>query len=601
MSDPTPGAACLRTTGDDLPDSGNLASQPIPIPPHHFNEQQQQQQQQQNQQRLDHGQDNDHEHLVPRSLPSSLPSLAAVLADAGHAHPNDCGSNGDRHAHETDQEQGQHTRSKSQPALGLDQPSSPAPLLHRRTGSGCGGCYSRRTSADATHCTDCSRTGLRRTIANNTKDRSSDDLSSFLDFAISATGLVESLHARGLAHGQLGPGSFQWQPSGCGSGLLTADLALPANNNNNNNNNNSSSNNNRGHPQRRENYTSPGRLSVDRVGSSSSPMIAQNIDNNSSHSSQSNSRAMPIRKQPHTGDSSVPPRRASQPSQERRFSLSLDCTHLGFGDLANTATAPTPAAADTNGVSPSGARGGLRDSQPTMATIPPLTGSDSVVPHSPLDQETSVCTHMGRSNNHTHAASLSSSVGSAKPNCSCCSRSDSADGAGSVASGTGMGAPTTSAAAAAAAATAAAAAATTTTMTTTTTATATATTSMTTTSTTTTTTVLQEGFAARVARFKRSFMPLAVAFASPGGSSPSSQSSLLTPSTAVTAGGPRSPMVHAAGNRSTPNFFTPSQYQHQHQHRQPILPLYHPTAAPFSNGASTVTVSKKHFLLNIPT
>ncbi|KAF8986222.1 histidine kinase osmosensor [Entomortierella lignicola] len=169
------------------------------------------------------------------------------------------------------------------------------------------------------------------------------DMCRFLDFTVEASVLLETLHQNGLIHGQLSPTSFRWEKS---SSLKTvestnATITSPPTSSSSSTStvkqdsdqlSSPPKHNHLTHPTRRENHTSPSQLTLDKSGSlaknnSSSPSPSPSHSNNSNN-------AKSVRKQ-------------------RRYSLVLDCTHLGLGEKS-TESADSPA------------RKGLRDhSQPS--------------------------------------------------------------------------------------------------------------------------------------------------------------------------------------------------------------------------------------------
>ncbi|KAF8943343.1 histidine kinase osmosensor [Haplosporangium gracile] len=207
------------------------------------------------------------------------------------------------------------------------------------------------------------------------------DMSRFLDFAVEASVLLETLHQSGLIHGQLCPTSFRWEESSSlkkaiepasnmtlatttnaytNTALISGVLPPPTTSAANNNttttsktdqdyalltvtstltgasssaavaSTNASSSSTyprtsyQSHPSRKDNHTSPASLSrthaasntssTDNINNSNS--INGNVTGNSSSTGGSNSSSKPGRRQ-------------------RRYSLVLDCTHLGLGEKSS--------------------------------------------------------------------------------------------------------------------------------------------------------------------------------------------------------------------------------------------------------------------------
>ncbi|KAG0025698.1 histidine kinase osmosensor [Podila clonocystis] len=197
------------------------------------------------------------------------------------------------------------------------------------------------------------------------------DMTKFLDFAVEASSLLEVLHQQGIVHGQLCPTSFSWEESSSAGCNTTATTTTSTSSSGNTKDDpltssisatNSSSPflaYNTGHPHRRDNYTSPSQLSLERGAST-------------------------------TKNTKV----ASRP---RRLSLTLDCTHLGLGG--------------------DGPRKGLRDvpttPEPGSFTDPSLFFSESSVYSTGTVLQDAIAARVARIKRSllsSHSSSLSSSA-----------------------------------------------------------------------------------------------------------------------------------------------------------------------------------------------
>ncbi|KAG0092065.1 histidine kinase osmosensor [Podila epicladia] len=189
-------------------------------------------------------------------------------------------------------------------------------------------------------------------------------MTKFLDFAVEASSLLEVLHQQGIVHGQLCPTSFSWEESsstGCttsssSSGNTVRDDPLTSSISATNS---SSPLLAYGHPRRRDNYTSPSQVSLER------------------------------------GTSTTKSTRAT--SRPRRLSLTLDCTHLGLGS--------------------DGPRKGLRDvpatPEPGSFTDPNLFCSESSVYSTGTVLQDAIAARVARIKRSllpSHSSSLSSSA-----------------------------------------------------------------------------------------------------------------------------------------------------------------------------------------------
>ncbi|GJJ76068.1 hypothetical protein EMPS_08427 [Entomortierella parvispora] len=128
------------------------------------------------------------------------------------------------------------------------------------------------------------------------------DMAKFLDFSIEASVLLETLHQNGLIHGQLCPTSFQWEDS---SSLKTVTPPTSTSSSTSSTSDTLASSPSisrtddrpkhfQTHPSRRDNHTSPSQLTLDRGA------LAKTTN--------------------------------ASKRKQRRYSLVLDCTHLGLGD-----------------------------------------------------------------------------------------------------------------------------------------------------------------------------------------------------------------------------------------------------------------------------
>ncbi|KAF9303493.1 histidine kinase osmosensor, partial [Mortierella antarctica] len=195
-------------------------------------------------------------------------------------------------------------------------------------------------------------------------------MTKFLDFAVEASSLLEVLHQQGIVHGQLCPTSFSWEESSS-TGCTTSTTTTSSSSGNTARDDpltssisatNSSSPllaYNTGHPHRRDNYTSPSQLSLER------------------------------------GTSTTKNTKAT--SRPRRLSLTLDCTHLGLGG--------------------DGPRKGLRDvpatPEPGSFTDPSLFCSESSVYSTSTVLQDAIAARVARIKRSllpSHSSSLSSSA-----------------------------------------------------------------------------------------------------------------------------------------------------------------------------------------------
>ncbi|KAG0016112.1 histidine kinase osmosensor [Podila clonocystis] len=196
-------------------------------------------------------------------------------------------------------------------------------------------------------------------------------MTKFLDFAVEASSLLEVLHQQGIVHGQLCPTSFSWEESSSAGCNTTATTPTSTSSSGNTKDDpltssisatNSSSPflaYNTGHPHRRDNYTSPSQLSLERGTSKSKSTKAT--------------------------------------SRPRRVSLTLDCTHLGLGS--------------------DGPRKGLRDvpttPEPGSFTDPSLFFSESSVYSTGTVLQDAIAARVARIKRSllsSHSSSLSSSA-----------------------------------------------------------------------------------------------------------------------------------------------------------------------------------------------
>ncbi|KAG0285728.1 histidine kinase osmosensor [Linnemannia gamsii] len=161
-------------------------------------------------------------------------------------------------------------------------------------------------------------------------------MSRFLDFAVEASVLLETLHQNGLIHGQLCPTSFRWEESSSlkkaiepkadqDYALLTSTLTgtSPSTAVASTNSSSSSRTSYQSHPSRKDNHTSPASLSRPHTASNNTPTSTNNINNNNNSNNSTNGNAT---SNSSTSGSNKPSRR------QRRYSLVLDCTHLGLGE-----------------------------------------------------------------------------------------------------------------------------------------------------------------------------------------------------------------------------------------------------------------------------
>ncbi|KAF9376431.1 histidine kinase osmosensor [Podila verticillata] len=141
-------------------------------------------------------------------------------------------------------------------------------------------------------------------------------MTKFLDFAVEASSLLEMLHQQGIVHGQLCPTSFSWEESSSsGHNTISSSSSFSGNTAKDDPLTSSISATNAsspllhhhsGHPHRRDNYTSPSQLSLEKGTTKS-----------------------------------------TKTTRPRRLSLTLDCTHLGLGGepqkgLRDIPTTPEP-------------------------------------------------------------------------------------------------------------------------------------------------------------------------------------------------------------------------------------------------------------------
>ncbi|KAG0325819.1 histidine kinase osmosensor, partial [Podila horticola] len=195
-------------------------------------------------------------------------------------------------------------------------------------------------------------------------------MTKFLDFAVEASSLLEVLHQQGIVHGQLCPTSFSWEESsstGCNTTTTTTTSSYFSGNTKDDpltssisatNSSSTLPTYNAGHPRRRDNYTSPSQLSLERGTSN-----AKN----------------------------------TKPTRPRRLSLTLDCTHLGLGG--------------------DGPRKGLRDvpttPEPGSFTDPSLFCSESSVYSTGTVLQDAIAARVARIKRSllpSHSSSLSSSA-----------------------------------------------------------------------------------------------------------------------------------------------------------------------------------------------
>ncbi|KAF9542527.1 histidine kinase osmosensor [Mortierella hygrophila] len=209
------------------------------------------------------------------------------------------------------------------------------------------------------------------------------DMSRFLDFAVEASVLLETLHQNGLIHGQLCPTSFSWEESSslkkaiestsnttltttmtnAHANASSTSVVLPPPTTPSNNNTTTASKadqdsalltitstltgnspsaaiastnapsssssprtNYQSHPSRKDNHTSPASLS--RVHTASNTSNNTNYINNNSNSINGNATG----NNSSTGGSNS----SNKPGRrQRRYSLVLDCTHLGLGEKSS--------------------------------------------------------------------------------------------------------------------------------------------------------------------------------------------------------------------------------------------------------------------------
>ncbi|KAK3837946.1 MAG: hypothetical protein JOS17DRAFT_732270 [Linnemannia elongata] len=210
------------------------------------------------------------------------------------------------------------------------------------------------------------------------------DMSRFLDFAVEASVLLETLHQNGLIHGQLCPTSFRWEESSslkkaiesssnttttptttikahANASSTSVALTPPTTSSSNNTtttsktdqdyalltitntltgnspsaaatstNGPSSSSSPRtsyqSHPTRKDNHTSPASLSRTHTASNTS----NNTNNINNGSSSINGKATGNNSSAGGSNSGNKPGR-----RQRRYSLVLDCTHLGLGEKSS--------------------------------------------------------------------------------------------------------------------------------------------------------------------------------------------------------------------------------------------------------------------------
>ncbi|KAI7817034.1 hypothetical protein BC939DRAFT_19936 [Gamsiella multidivaricata] len=180
------------------------------------------------------------------------------------------------------------------------------------------------------------------------------DMARFLDFTVEASVLLETLHQNGLIHGQLSPTSFRWEESSSLKAFNSSNTSGTSNTSNSNGNGVSSpplssstfttppsairANSDQslsafppspsprhsfqGHPSRKENHTSPSQLTLDRAGSIAK--TSATISNSSSSTGTGTSTG--------NSNSSSCNNNTKPAHRSRRYSLVLDCTHLGLGE-----------------------------------------------------------------------------------------------------------------------------------------------------------------------------------------------------------------------------------------------------------------------------
>ncbi|KAK3842564.1 MAG: hypothetical protein J3R72DRAFT_128175 [Linnemannia gamsii] len=276
------------------------------------------------------------------------------------------------------------------------------------------------------------------------------DMSRFLDFAVEASMLLETLHQNGLIHGQLCPTSFRWEESSSlkkaiesnstttsptstttisssktttntnasssstsgvpasssntstskteqeSYALLTSTLlgTNPASASTTSNSSNSASSPSsrtsyQSHPTRKDNHTSPASLSRTHTAgnTTSSTNNINSTNTNGLSSSQSSSST--------GGTNNGKPGR-----RQRRYSLVLDCTHLGLGEKSSEPP-------------DSPARKGLRDQSHHPLFRPPQSASSSPSTMA-LTNGSFESIHSGNSNSSSTTLGVSTST--AHPN-----------------------------------------------------------------------------------------------------------------------------------------------------------------------------------------
>ncbi|KAF9157010.1 histidine kinase osmosensor [Linnemannia schmuckeri] len=275
-----------------------------------------------------------------------------------------------------------HSRSLSQPAIPLSQEHSLPFLPHQQQ------LFDLMAEQDSSSSVDNSSSNQHRSSHQQQQHQSQQqqqqypqhslDMSRFLDFAVEASVLLETLHQNGLIHGQLCPTSFRWEESSSlkkaiepasNTTLMTTTsahtntastsgvLPPPATSSANNTTTTTSKADQdhapltitstltgaspsaavastnapsstcprtsyQSHPSRKDNHTSPASLS--RTHAASNISSTNNINNSSSINVTGNSSS--------TGGSNS----SHKPGRrQRRYSLVLDCTHLGLGEKSS--------------------------------------------------------------------------------------------------------------------------------------------------------------------------------------------------------------------------------------------------------------------------
>lgn len=307
--------------------------------------------------------------LSPSPLP--LPSISHTMTSSTH---------GFTHS---------HSRSLSQPAIPLSQEHPLAYLPHQQQLFDLMAEQESSSSADNSSYQHHLHHSSHQHHQNQTQQQQQQyqqhnlDMSRFLDFAVEASVLLETLHQNGLIHGQLCPTSFRWEESSslkktiesASNTTLTTTTTTNAHANasstsvilpppTTSSSNNSTTTNKaeqdyalltitstltgnspsavvtstnapssssprssyQSHPSRKDNHTSPASLSRPHTASNT-PNNTNNI-NNSSSSINGNTTG----NNSSTGASNS----GNKPGRrQRRYSLVLDCTHLGLGEKSS--------------------------------------------------------------------------------------------------------------------------------------------------------------------------------------------------------------------------------------------------------------------------